>query len=438
MNIAREIEVPNPTSAKLPALTVNLGALTTTFAPPRNCASMTLANYAHRVDPSASQVTTLLEYDRGLECSQTDRFTPAGMELKTTCFPERWAPAFNNIREPGPNAVWPVYSPGLLCPSGYATECTMVYSQPGAPTETRKAVVEPNTLTLTTWSVLAAGEVGYGCCPSGFRCYGPYTCVSIPSTSETLTVDMSEGCRTAADRIRTTTTQVVSSDIFAFVYAPQVVLIQRPNSTNADVNATAAATSSPSDTPGAAAAQSGLSTAAKAAVGAAVPLVAIILALAVYVFYRRRNRIKNEAEAAAAAAAAASEQDDGSRPPGMDKPELDATPSPFGLSLSPGSELDGTSRPSPGADFDIAGRRVSELPGSAAAGALGTMCELPGDELFAQSSTQPRETETGGHVAADQEGESGRGLSAQGPSAPSDQDAENEDAEKSSLLDNRE
>lgn len=259
---------------------------------------------------------------------------------------------------------------------------------------------------------------------SGYRCYAPYTCISTPSLSAIMTGDMTQGCPETPIKTRTTSTFVISSKMWPFVYAPQVVLIQG-NDTSTTGAAAASSPSGPSTTSSASRdgdAQAGLSTAAKAAIGTAVPLIFIALALAAYIFYRRRNRSKARAEAA-------SEQ--GSGFPGMNKPELDATPSPFALSLGPGSELDGTPRPSPpGDDSTTAGGRVSELPGPGVARFLGPMCELPGDEKFARRLAQPKGSDA---VAADDEGgKIGPGASINGASEPKAYDTKEMDAEKSS------
>ncbi|KAG8407239.1 hypothetical protein J3458_020728 [Metarhizium acridum] len=393
---------PTPTTTVPPGLTLNLGPLTTTFAPPGNCTSLTLGYYGHRVSMSMN-VTTVLQWNRGYECPTT--YGGSLFQLISSCFPERYGPAYNNIQDwRGPDAVWPLYSPGLLCPSGYTTGCTMVYSPPGAtqPIQTSFPTTTSTYPTVSTWSILSKGQTAHGCCPSGFRCYAPYTCISTPPLSATVTADMSQGCPSKSMN-RTTSTQLISSDIWPFVFAPQVVLV-RGNDT---ATAAASGSSGPSTTSSASGdgdARGGLSTATKAAIGTALPLILIVLALAGYVFYRRRSRSKAEA-------GAASEQESGL--PGMNKPELDATPSPFGPSLGPESELDGTPR---GADSTSAGHPVSELPGSGAATAVGAMCELPGDGEFATRTAQPRESD--GIAADDEEGETGQGASINGASEP--------------------
>ncbi|KAH0600247.1 hypothetical protein MHUMG1_01243 [Metarhizium humberi] len=416
---------PTPTSTVKPGLTLNLGPLTTTFVPPENCDALTLGMYEDL--PQTTETSTLVRWNRGYECPTTFHGT---LQLISSCYPQRYGPAYDNIKDwMGPNAVWPFYSPGLLCPSGYATGCTMVYSPPGAteslPTAYPTAFpTSTSYATVSTWTLLSKGQTGYGCCPIGYRCYAPYTCISTPSLSATMTGDMTQGCAETPIKTRTTSTFVISSKMWPFVYAPQVVLIQG-NDTSTTGAAAASSPSGPSTTSSASRdgdAQAGLSTAAKAAIGTAVPLIFIALALAAYIFYRRRNRSKARAEAA-------SEQ--GSGFPGMNKPELDATPSPFALSLGPGSELDGTPRPSPfGDDSTAAGGRVSELPGPGVARFLGPMCELPGDEKFARRPAQPKGSD--GVAADDEGGKIGHGASINGASEPKAYDTKDMDAEKSS------
>ncbi|EFY87967.1 hypothetical protein MAC_05958 [Metarhizium acridum CQMa 102] len=396
---------PTPTTTVPPGLTLNLGPLTTTFAPPGNCTSLTLGYYGHRVSMSMN-VTTVLQWNRGYECPTT--YGGSLFQLISSCFPERYGPAYNNIQDwRGPDAPARGHpaDPDLLPDHDVDVSHRVHVEHPVQGADGARLLPEvspvgpgdgeiiPNQNELQT-----VGSHG----ASGFRCYAPYTCISTPPLSATVTADMSQGCPSKSMN-RTTSTQLISSDIWPFVFAPQVVLV-RGNDT---ATAAASGSSGPSTTSSASGdgdARGGLSTATKAAIGTALPLILIVLALAGYVFYRRRSRSKAEA-------GAASEQESGL--PGMNKPELDATPSPFGPSLGPESELDGTPR---GADSTSAGHPVSELPGSGAATAVGAMCELPGDGEFATRTAQPRESD--GIAADDEEGETGQGASINGASEP--------------------
>lgn len=143
------------TSTDLPALTVNLGLLPTTFTPPQDCTSLTLGNIAYKAQSSA--VSTLVEWERGFQCTSTV------LAARSSCYPVRWAPALNNVQSSlGPNAVYPVYSPASICPSGYVTGCVMVYSEPGF---MQIDTVTPDAPPVTRWSILRDGERGIGCCP---------------------------------------------------------------------------------------------------------------------------------------------------------------------------------------------------------------------------------------------------------------------------------
>ncbi|TWU72295.1 hypothetical protein ED733_003674 [Metarhizium rileyi] len=329
--------ITNPSYAfdELPSLTVNLGALTTTFTPADNCAVLTLVGYFERA--AEDYVTAHVTWMRGITCSS---YSTARKAI-TSCFPERWGPAYNNIDTwAGPNAVYPVYSPGLACPKGYVTGCTMV-----PPNRDATNVVTSSAATVSKWGALAKGETAFGCCPI---------------------------------------TLIILEKIAPTIVAAQIVLVQgADNSTSSTTNTSLPAkTSSP---PREATPPASLSIAAKAVIGAALPLVLIMLLLAGYMLYRRRNR-KNKAAASS---------DQNSNPLGLNKPELDATPSPLGLSLSPGSELDGTPRISAlshGPDSSPDPTRPSELQGSIAARAVGPMCELPGDDQFARTVGEPQGT----------------------------------------------
>ncbi|OAA39954.1 hypothetical protein NOR_05948 [Metarhizium rileyi] len=369
--------ITNPSYAfdELPSLTVNLGALTTTFTPADNCAVLTLVGYFERA--AEDYVTAHVTWMRGITCSS---YSTARKAI-TSCFPERWGPAYNNIDTwAGPNAVYPVYSPGLACPKGYVTGCTMV-----PPNRDATNVVTSSAATVSKWGALAKGETAFGCCPIGYSCHDAYSCVSTPPISTTVTADMDRLCRPGETSIgRTSSTLIILEKIAPTIVAAQVVLVQgADNSTSSTTNTSLPAkTSSP---PQEATPPASLSIAAKAAIGAALPLVLIMLLLAGYMLYRRRNR-KNKAAASS---------DQNSNPLGLNKPELDATPSPLGLSLSPGSELDGTPRISAlshGPDSSPDPTRPSELQGSIAARAVGPMCELPGDDQFARTVGEPQGT----------------------------------------------
>jgi hypothetical protein len=135
------------TSTDLPALTVNLGPLTTTFTPLPDCTSLRAVYWGRSVLPS--EVYTLVNLERGYSCARTLA------EARTECLPMRWGAAYNHVNQnSGVNNVYPVYSPGLVCPAGYSTGCVMVYSTKGGAD------------TATRWSILQPGESAIGCCPT--------------------------------------------------------------------------------------------------------------------------------------------------------------------------------------------------------------------------------------------------------------------------------
>lgn len=234
---------------------------------------------------------------------------------------------------------------------------------------------------------------------SGYTCYLPYSCAWAPSISATITGDMDKACY-GSSKSRSVGTTVIAKDMIPKVVAPQIVLIRNSNNTTSTTSATNTPTIvQPTVSNGPEGdSSSGLSTAAKAAIGTAVPLGIIILALAGYIlFFRRRSRKKKDTEPA-------SEQDGGFS--SLNKPELDATGSPLGISVSPYTELDGTPSLSPGlstfvSDQSSEGNRLSELQGSMAARVVAGMWELQGDEeRVASRVASPAFSNEDGSVAA--------------------------------------
>ena len=122
----------------LPTGRNNLGPLTTTFVPPDSCSDYGIAG-------------TAAGGFRAQEC--------AGGTLldNARCWPSA------TIAPPAPPlAGWGFYSPGLVCPTGYASACT-AYPSGSSPTTTSGPSFSFN-------YALLPQETAVGCCPSGFTC----------------------------------------------------------------------------------------------------------------------------------------------------------------------------------------------------------------------------------------------------------------------------
>ncbi|KAK0636763.1 hypothetical protein B0T17DRAFT_477890, partial [Bombardia bombarda] len=143
---------------------VILGPLTTTFVPPPAC---TVAVGACKT----CNVAWL-----GQECVAT------GAQDNTDC----WPTTTEGALAPEPTLYgWGFYSPGLMCPQGYASACSATAGSAGA-----------------GWPLqfkLTAGETAVGCCPSGYRCdnLNGQTCILSAATMTVPSVSCARG--TSAD-----------------------------------------------------------------------------------------------------------------------------------------------------------------------------------------------------------------------------------------------
>ncbi|KAK4161111.1 hypothetical protein QBC43DRAFT_218268 [Cladorrhinum sp. PSN259] len=127
---------------------INLGPLTTTFVPPPACtAAVRAGNNAYL----------------GQGCS---RGNPVDA---TSCWP---ATSKGASSKEGSLSGWGFYSPGLHCPTGYATACSATGGNGGK----------------SDWPVqfrLVAGETAVGCCPSGYGCanINGQTCIRVATST---------------------------------------------------------------------------------------------------------------------------------------------------------------------------------------------------------------------------------------------------------------
>lgn len=136
-----------------PRLTVNVGPLTTTFSPGTGCNNLTLALFGHRA--LSSTVQSIFEWLYGYQCSYTE------LVAVSSCLPSLYGPAYIGLGDQGNNGIYPVFSPGSICPSGYGSSCFMA---PGAPTS-MTTTYSGQTAPLSRWDNIKSSEIAIGCCP---------------------------------------------------------------------------------------------------------------------------------------------------------------------------------------------------------------------------------------------------------------------------------
>lgn len=119
--------------------TVNLGPMTSVFTPPAGCESLTL-----------SYSGNLLVFDYGRTCEGT-----ASRQLKTSCYPPRYAGAWNA-------QLYPVFSPASICPAGYVSACEYAGA---TPTTSSLILQSENDFAAVMTQILAPTEKAIACCP---------------------------------------------------------------------------------------------------------------------------------------------------------------------------------------------------------------------------------------------------------------------------------
>ncbi|KAE9367963.1 hypothetical protein N431DRAFT_471345 [Stipitochalara longipes BDJ] len=202
----------------------NLGPLTTTFTPAATCTVPVIA-------------CSTCSYGWAAQTCFS-----GGIEDYTAC----WPGTSSGVPAPTPPLQgWGFYSPGLLCPQGYASACGAVETAAG------------------TWKPqfpLQTGETAVGCCPSGYACTtqasGTGTCALVATSTgiavSTCSAGKAEPVSTVA--IPLTVTSKLEASSFT-VYAPLIQLVYQksdvaaPSISSSGTNSTkskATATTSPS------------------------------------------------------------------------------------------------------------------------------------------------------------------------------------------------
>ncbi|KAF2715373.1 hypothetical protein K504DRAFT_446243 [Pleomassaria siparia CBS 279.74] len=202
-------ETRQPRSTSTPTRKGNLGPLTTTFNPPAHCTRPALACATCSSARAAQVCRTQLNGQK----SQQD----------TDCWPQ--VTAAPRIAPQGLQAPLGFYSPGIMCPMGYATACAA--SVPAEPAQTTAPARDGGNFDFP----LSAGESGFGCCPQGYSCArlgGRQTCRQILSSTKISDAVTCQGTLMiplpTLDLPFTTSSKTVSAFT---IYAPMIQLIHQ-------------------------------------------------------------------------------------------------------------------------------------------------------------------------------------------------------------------
>lgn len=156
------------------ATRVNLGPLTTTFSAPPDCTSLRFIAENEAIMGAhlnygcygIQSIWAPCAGDAHFACYYPSTSIPhPSFSLINTCYPPNFASSFT----PGDynTGKWTfqprVYSPGLACPSGYLSQCTIerVNGLPNSAATTQAAQADQ-----VIWGMLNDGETAIGCCPS--------------------------------------------------------------------------------------------------------------------------------------------------------------------------------------------------------------------------------------------------------------------------------
>ena len=125
----------------MPYQTTNLGPLTTPFTASPDCFTPSrIVNLFNDLDDGTLGVSCFAD-------SETATLQPA-----STCFP-----SIPTSDSPGPYDTVSVYSPGNICPAGFATACSLSRTEGLCPYTERQE--------KSLWDALEVGETAIGCCP---------------------------------------------------------------------------------------------------------------------------------------------------------------------------------------------------------------------------------------------------------------------------------
>ena len=97
----------------------NMGPMTTTFTPPISCGTISL-------DAEITLTSGVLQVEGvyGGVCAPNTIGANPGPQYNNNCYPTSLLSAYDTAI-----MQMPMYSPGLVCPKGYTTACTMTHGQ---------------------------------------------------------------------------------------------------------------------------------------------------------------------------------------------------------------------------------------------------------------------------------------------------------------------
>ncbi|KAK3693357.1 hypothetical protein B0T22DRAFT_39168 [Podospora appendiculata] len=178
---------------------INLGPLTTTFVPPPACTVAVGAGGGGLLGGLLGAPADNIAY-LGQTCLR-------GKPIEaTSCWPptSSGAPSYS-----GSSSAWGFYSPGLFCPTGYATACSAIGGSGGE----------------SGWPVqfkLLDGETAVGCCPSGYGCanINGQVCTMV-ATSTTVPTVTCEGTKSGDLAFQTVPDAKASITAFS-LFAPMI------------------------------------------------------------------------------------------------------------------------------------------------------------------------------------------------------------------------
>lgn len=138
------------------ALESNLGPLTTTFTPPSDCSSLLVRTI---IDTGGDYNQFYAGY--GETCTVDSAGEPSTF-VPESCYPGALADWHNDPDSDIPDRNDPVaYSPGLVCPVGYETACSLTRHAGGS-----TSISSSNNDQYDLWNMLKDGETAIGCCPT--------------------------------------------------------------------------------------------------------------------------------------------------------------------------------------------------------------------------------------------------------------------------------
>ena len=289
----------------------NQGPLTTLFVPPPSCSILGVDGRTVNVAFQAQHCYTTTP----VSGSSSTIVYSNGVADDLSCWPTRApgltspTPAFNGLG---------FYSPGLVCPSGYKSQCISALKADGSPSPVTSGTQ------FTFQFSLEPGETALGCCPHGYICTGggyPYqqTCVSSVTSGVIPVTQCFDGTSTTSYDITVPITKASPTVSTVVAHAPLIQLVYKSSDAEAItiIRPTVTVTRTPQ----------GLDSGDQAAIG--VGVVALIFLVGCIVLGWLFLRLRRQRQTWATAPPPNSEDPSGGRvdrKEGLPSRELDGTP----------------------------------------------------------------------------------------------------------------